>query len=38
MQVGSINEESQVRGCCNVYLDHPGNSICVGKDTSKQNI
>ena len=38
MQVGSINEESQVRGCYNIYLHHPGNSICIGKDRSKQNI
>ena len=38
-QVGSVNEESQVRGCCNNFYWHqPGNSVCVGKDKSKQNI
>ena len=39
-QVGSMNEESQVRGCYNFYLytNQPGNSVCIGKDTSKQNI
>ena len=26
-QVGSTNEESQVRGCCNFYLHQPGNSV-----------
>ena len=33
-----MNEESQVRGCYNFYLHQPGNCVCVGKDTSKQNI
>ena len=39
-QVGSMNEESQVRGCYNLTFiyNEPGNSVCVGKDTSKQNI
>ena len=38
-QVGSMNEESQIRGCYNnFYLHQPGNSVCAGKDTSKQNI
>ena len=27
MQVGSMNEESQVRGCYNFYLQQPGNSV-----------
>ena len=26
-QVGSMNEESQVSGCCNFYLHQPGNSV-----------
>jgi len=35
-----MNEESQVRGCYNITfsLHQPGNSVCVGKDTNKQNI
>ena len=39
-QVGSMDEESQVRGCYNFYLytNQPGNSVCFRKDTSKQNI
>ena len=37
-QVGSMNEESQIRGCYNFYLHQPGNSVCAEKDTSKQNI
>ena len=38
-QVGSMNEEPQVRGYYNILFVHqPGNSVCVGKDTSKQNI
>ena len=37
-QVGSMDEESQVRGCYNFYLytNQPGNSVCIGKDTCKQ--
>ena len=41
-QVGSTDEESQVRGCYNITFictpNQPGNSVCIGKDTSKQNI
>ena len=40
-QVGSMNEESQVGGCYNItfiYTNQDWNSVCVGKDTSKQNI
>ena len=42
-QVGSMDEESQVRGCYNITFiciptNQPGNSVCIGKDTSKQNI
>ena len=39
-QVGSMSEEPQVRGCYNFYLytNQPGNCVCIGKDTSKQNI
>ena len=39
-QVGSMDEESQVRGCYYFYLytNQPGNSVCIEKDTSKQNI
>ena len=39
-QVGSMDEEPQVRGCYNIslYTNQPGNSVCIGKDTSKQNI
>ena len=40
-QVGSMDEESQVRGCYNITLIcTPTNqeTVSVGKDTSKQNI
>ena len=37
-QVGSMIEESQVSSFYNFYLHQPGNSVCVGKDTNKQNI
>ena len=41
-QVGSMDEESQVRGCYNItFICTPTNqetSVCIGKDTSKQNI
>ena len=37
-QVGSMDKESQFSGWYNFYLHQPGNSVCVGKDTSKQNI
>ena len=40
-QVGSMDEESQVRGCYNItFICTPTNqeTVSVGKDTSKQNI
>ena len=40
-QVGSMDEESQVRGCYNItFICIPTNleTVCIGKDTSKQNI
>ena len=40
-QVGSMDEESQVRGCYNItFICAPANqeTVCIGKDTSKQNI
>ena len=42
-QVGSMDEESQVRGWYNITFictptNQPGNSVCFRKDTSKQNI
>ena len=40
-QVGSMDEESQVRGCYNItFICTPTNleTVCIGKDTSKQNI
>ena len=39
---GSMNEESQVRGCYNynniTFIHTNQETVCVGKDTSKQNI
>ena len=40
-QVGSMDEEPQVRGCYNItFICTPTNQeiVSVGKDTSKQNI
>ena len=40
-QVGSMDEESQVRGCYSItFICTPTNqeTVSVGKDTSKQNI
>ena len=39
-QVGSMDEESQVRGCYNFYLytNQPGNSICIGKDKQTKHL
>ena len=40
-QVGSMDEESQIRGCYNItFICTPTNqeTVSVGKDTSKQNI
>ena len=34
-----MNEESQVSGCCNITFNYTSQkTVCVGKDTSKQNI